>query len=223
MFRLFSVHFTGVTERSFRNDLGEKEWAIVLRGEAQEIFGFTTLLRYPFSWRGETYGILYSGDTIIHREYWGSFELFRSWIRLTLALAGDGQAERNYWFLICSGYRTYRLLPTFFREFVPRPEASHRELAALLPAVAKTQFGPRYDEARGLVTPRYLTPLRRGIGEITARERGDPAIDFFVRKNPEHEVGVELACLAELSPQNLTRAGLRMAGFRSRVQNKGAR
>jgi len=38
----------------------------------------------------------------------------------------------------------------------------------------------------------------------------DPHVAFFVRRNPGHARGDELACLCELNESNLTRAGRRM-------------
>jgi hypothetical protein len=35
-------------------------------------------------------------------------------------------------------------------------------------------------------------------------------VAFFLEKNPGHGQGDELVCLAEVSPTNLTRAGLRL-------------
>jgi hypothetical protein len=119
---------------------------------------------------------------------------------------------RLYWLLIASGFRTYRFLPVFFREFFPRydratPEAIRRVMHRL----ARQRFGSRYDPATGIVRfeqPQMLKGSLRGISEIRMR---DPHVAFFARANPDHGGGDELVCLAEVADRNLTPAARRIA------------
>src|SRR5205823_6261147 len=66
---------------------------------------------------------LFSGDTIIDRGHWGVSALTRVWGRLALSLIDALPSTELYWFLISKGYKTYRFLPVFFREFYPRHDA----------------------------------------------------------------------------------------------------
>ena len=52
--------------------------------------------------------------------------------------------------------------------------------------------------------------LRPHLAGIPPQRMDDPHVAFFVRRNPGHIRGDELACLCELSEDNLTRAGRRM-------------
>jgi hypothetical protein len=45
---------------------------------------------------------------------------------------------------------------------------------------------------------------------VTDKKLRDPLVEFFIKMNPGHSQGDELACLVPISPSNLTRAGLRM-------------
>src|SRR5213075_2720173 len=81
---------------------------------------------------GKAIVAFFSGDTIVDREYWGESVLSRLWSQTVFAEAERLIAERPamtvYWFLICSGYKTWRFLPVFFREFYPnagRPTPPH--------------------------------------------------------------------------------------------------
>ena len=210
---LMARHFHAVTPEAFADDLDEKESAVLLYDEAGALAGFSTLLRMEAS--GAT--AFFSGDTVVDARARGLAALPRLWSRHVFALARAQPEREAYWFLISSGYKTYRFLPTFFRRFVPRtagegttPEAERD--AALLRAFATQRFGERFDPASGVVRLAHPTPLREGVADVTAHRRADPHVAFFLRKNPGHARGDELACLTRIHPGNLTPAGRRMVG-----------
>jgi hypothetical protein len=55
--------------------------------------------------------------------------------------------------------------------------------------------------------------LRPGVAEIDAQRLADPHVAFFRDINPGHARGDELACITELTLENLTPAGRRMLGL----------
>jgi hypothetical protein len=150
MLALLSAHFAGVTRDSFERDLAEKSWVVLLEEEGR-LRGFTTLLLYP-SQRpsGEPISVVYSGDTIVERGAWGSAALPKSWIAAVRALHAAAPAGPLYWLLLTSGFRTYRFLPVFWREFYPHPEAPTPPAArALLDALARERLGAGSPACRG--------------------------------------------------------------------------
>ncbi|HVG23661.1 MAG TPA: hypothetical protein VND45_05860 [Thermoanaerobaculia bacterium] len=201
MFALYTTYFATADRVTFERDLGEKEWVILLTDERGAIDGFSTLMRT----RVGDATVFFSGDTIVARHRWGTFDLPRMWARQVFAEA-DGN---SYWFLISSGHRTYRFLPLFFREFYPRDAA----LKPLLDGIAAARFGDAYDSRTGVVRLATPAPLRDGVSDPSARMH-DPHVRFFVEANPGHADGDELACLVRVSVDNLTPAGLRMIGRR---------
>jgi len=213
MYALLRTYFDGTTRERFEADLREKEAVILLRDDASgRIQGFSTFARMT-----PRPGVVafFSGDTIIDREFWGETVLSRAWGATVFAeaeriAAADPQTS-VYWFLISSGYKTWRFLPLFFREFYPTMEApTPPHVRDLLDTLGEQRFGAEYLPDLGIVRFRNPTPLRRGVAEITDERLRDPRIAFFARTNPGHGQGDELACIAELSRANLTRAGLRM-------------
>ena len=188
MFSLMEEYFDGVTPELFLCDLAEKNW-IVLLEEAGRIRGFTTLLVQE--------GVAHSGDTIVHRDAWGSSVLARTWLEAIRKL------RPQYWLLITSGFRTYRFLPVFWKEFWPRHDAVERP--ALLEALARQRYGCRY--ADGIVRFQHPQLLRQGLSDVPPGRFGNPHVDFFVRANPRHAHGDELVCLCPLSAENQTAAG----------------
>jgi hypothetical protein len=212
MYAVLARYFLGLTRSRFERDLAEKEWAILLTDTSQgEIQGFSTLMRLQIAVDGRPVVAFFSGDTIIHREYWGEAVLPRLWGRHVLAVAKTIQDARVFWFLISSGYRTYRYLPLFFREFYPTyrrrtPPAIKRVMDAL----GRSKFPSEYEPTRGVIRFAEATPLRPGVSTIGERQLRNRHVAFFVEANPGHANGDELVCLAELRPTNLTKAAQRM-------------
>jgi hypothetical protein len=215
MYALLDAYFCRTDRARFEIDLLEKEAAILLRSTSGRIEGFTTFMRMTPRVDGRKLVVFFSGDTIVGREYWGETMLARSWGQTVFAeavrIAGDRPDMRVYWFLICSGYKTWRFLPVFFREFYPNPDGpTPPYFQRLLDTLGTRKFGDQYQRGSGIVRFHHATPLRRGIAEVTRERLRDPQVAFFARMNPGHVNGDELACVAELSPSNLTRAGQRM-------------
>jgi hypothetical protein len=216
MYALLEAHFAGTDRARFEMDLVEKEAAILLRSDDGRIEGFSTFMRMAVELDDEPIVAFFSGDTIVDRRYWGETALTRTWGEAVFAEAVRLRCERPgvraYWFLICSGYKTWRFLPVFFREFHPNPAGpTPVRVQRLLDTLGARKFGREYTPGAGIVRFRHATPLRRGIADVTEARLRDPHVAFFVRVNPGHAEGDELACLAELSPANLTRAGARIA------------
>lgn len=223
MYGLLSAYFSDTCRDRFEADLEEKESVMLLREtQSGRIRGFSTSMRLSARVDGREVVAFFSGDTIVAREYWGESLLSRLWAQTIFGEADRVVAARPgtriYWFLICSGFRTWRFLPVFFREFHPNPETpTPPHLQRTLHTLGKLKFGDQYREDLGVVRFHAATPLREGVGEVTERRLRNPRIAFFTRMNPRHAAGDELACLTEVSRANLTRAGERMvaAGVQS--------
>src|SRR6185295_8869042 len=77
MFALLYQHFNGVTPEQFARDLAEKNLALLLRRE-DRLVGFSTQLAYTTTFEGRPVNVLYSGDTIVSPEAWGTTALPRA-------------------------------------------------------------------------------------------------------------------------------------------------
>ena len=216
MYELLQTYFSHSDHAQFERDLIEKDTVILLRdATTHRIQGFSTLLRLHMDVDGQTVAAFFSGDTIIDRAYWGETMLSRLWAQTVFADVDRITAElpetEVYWFLICSGYKTWRFLPLFFRQFYPNakgptPPRDQR----ILDALATRKFGDQYKAELGIVRLHAASPLRRGVAELTDERLRDSDVAFFAQMNPGHHDGDELACLASLSRSNLTRAAQRM-------------
>jgi hypothetical protein len=210
MFALLSRHFEGVAREQFERDLAEKNWVIDIESNGR-LVGFSTLLVREEEFDGETLTAIYSGDTIVDPEGWKSPLLARTWIHAANALREEWPERRCFWLLLTSGFRTYRFLPVFWREFHPRfdaspPPASRR----LLDHLAAAQYGALYAPSSGLVRFPHPQRLRGALQPVPQGRTADPHVAYFLARNPGHAEGDELACLTEISTANLTLAGRRM-------------
>jgi hypothetical protein len=216
MYRLLNRHFDGVSRGQFYSDLEEKSHVIRLR-RGPDLVGFSTLVAYETVCEQSPVSVVYSGDTIVAPEAWGTTALPRAWIAAVNQLRSAFPRGRYYWLLLTSGFRTYRFLPLFWREFFPRfDRPTPTEQQRLIHQLATERFGAQYDPHAGIVRfnrPQCLYPELSAIPETRT---ADPHVSFFATRNPEHARGDELVCLTELSPENLTAAGRRMVSPGSR-------
>ncbi len=212
MYQLIRRHFDGVNRSGFERDLVEKDWVILLRDAGSgALNGFSTFLMYPVYYDNEWITVVYSGDTIVDPKAWNSPELSRTWIRSVRRLHAKRGRGRLFWLLITSGFRTYRFLPVFFREFFPRTGTSTPpKKQALIERLARERFGERYDSRAGLVRLDRPQRLREHLREVCPSRLGNPHVAYFLERNPGFACGDELVCLTELDDANLTPAGRRM-------------
>ncbi len=195
--------FYQVERESFFCDLNRKTNVILLEDPAGELRGFTSVALYDLCINKVNTRILFSGDTIIHPDFWGSLELPRVWGHFMFETLQACGSVPLYWFLISSGFRTYRFLPAYFSEFFPRYDRpTPPEMQAVLDAAATSLFSDAYDQKTGIVKLYSPTPLRAGVSEPSEERLQNPHIAFFLQKNPGHDAGDELACLTRLQWEN---------------------
>jgi hypothetical protein len=209
-FALFQDTYAGAVRARFETDLRDKQLVILLFDrDTDELKGFSTVRveRMP---SGAT--VIFSGDTVIHRDYWGQKRLQIAFSRILLWNKLRSPTRPIYWFLISKGYRTYMLLANAFPVAVPRFDtADNPLLRSLLDKLATGRFGARYDAPSGIVTNTTgHERVRAGVAPITAQHLENPHVKFFLSRNPGHSDGDELACLAEVRLRDLARIGARI-------------
>lgn len=203
MYLLMEEFYDHMEKAVFLTDLHQKDWCITLRDELGRILGFSTqkLLKIPVGGK-QVYGI-FSGDTIIHKKHWGSMELFRTFARFFLRMAEDYQTL--YWFLISKGYKTYKILPTFFQEFYPDcKKQTPPQIKEIMDVFGTFCFPGCYSKSDGVIY--YNTTkdrLKKGVADPTPDRLKDPDIAFFLSSNPGYLRGNDLVCLTVLDKGNL--------------------
>jgi hypothetical protein len=129
MFHLMRGYYDNITEDNFHSDLMKKADVVLLCDENDVICGFTTLAVFH---RGEGTQLLFSGDTIVDKKYWGNHDLTHVWVNNAMSRAETFKGK-TYWLLLTKGYKTYKFLHTFFNTFYPRvdtePPVKFRKLS----------------------------------------------------------------------------------------------
>lgn len=211
MYELFSKQFENVSFEQFLEDLDQKNWVLLLRGDDGVLSGFSSMHIYDVTVDNRNLTVVYSGDTVVDSESWGDSALSYYWMGAIDYLRRLHRKERLYWFLLVSGFRTYRFLPVYSQFFFPRYDQSTTEdIQRIMDVIASARFGDRYDAQTGIVHLGVPAILKDGYRGIPENRLKDPHIAFFAVKNPGHEEGDELVCFAELSEDKFTRLGRRM-------------
>jgi hypothetical protein len=212
MCRLLSRYFEGTIGEHFERDLDEKDAVLLLRAsENGAIVGFTTVMWLRAEIDGERLVAIYLGDTIVEQYAWGESAFPRLCCQQIWELRQTIPSQKVYLFALCCGFRTYRFFPAFFREFYPSINATvSNRLQRTLHTLASLKFGQQYDVTTGVVYFDHPTPLRCGVSEITSRELADSHVAYFLERNRGHVVGDGLACIAEVTSENLSRLAQRI-------------
>jgi hypothetical protein len=211
LYELFATYYLQVDRNVFDHDQAEKDWVLLLQDTEKIVRGFTTLKIYDLEMDGRRVRVVFSGNTIIERECWGEQELVRTWCRFMAGLKQERPALPLYWFLICSGYRTYLYLPLFYSEFYPRydcptPEPQQR----IIDALGRMKFAGEYRQ--GVVRVRRPREcLQPELGVPDSHKLRNPHVAFFLKKNPGYLTGDELVCITEFSLENTKRLAHRIA------------
>jgi hypothetical protein len=205
LFDLFCRYYRHVDRADFERDQAEKDWVLLLRDGRGDVQGFTTLKLYEVEVLGQRVRAVFSGNTIIDRAYWGEQELVVTWCRFMARLKQEQPALPLYWFLICSGYRTYLYLPLFFHDFAPRHDRPTPEFdAALIDTLGRMKFPDEYNggvvhvrRPRECLRPEFAVPRPAKLD--------NPHVRFFFERNPGCLRGDELVCVTEFSLANTRR------------------
>jgi hypothetical protein len=207
MLDIMKKYYENITENNFISDLLKKEDVILLCDENDVIYGFTTLAVFRLNSQTQ---LLYSGDTIVEKEYWGKNDLSQSWIKNAVVYANDFSGK-TYWLLLTKGYKTYKFLHTFYNEFYPRAETeTPLEIQKIIDSFAAEQFGDKYQNGVFVEGKDYL---KEDFAYIDEDKKKDKNTAFFIEKNPEYYKGNELVCITEIAEKNLNRLGRKMLGI----------
>ncbi len=203
---LMNQYFEGVTPETFRDDLKKKKLVIIL-SDKKKIKGFSTMAFIDDEIDAQKVKAVFSGDTIIDKNYWGTTKLSSIWLKFVFAMIDHFEKKdvKLFWYLISMGYKTYRYLPVYFKNFYPRVNVESPEFEAkIIDRFSEKLFKGNYDKGSSVI--KYdgtREKLRTGISDVPAERLVNRDIAFFVKMNPGYIKGDELACLTELNMSNI--------------------
>jgi hypothetical protein len=162
--------------------------------------GFSTALFCTHRYRGRKVGIYFSGDTIIHPNYWGQGALHRTVFLQLVRWRLRHPWTPLYWYLICSGYRTYLTLIRNFPHHWPHHErATPAWAAGLIDSISRARYPHAWKQELGVISFGGVQPIvRPSVAPFTPAILKLPEVKFFVQANPGYAVGDELAMIAKV-------------------------
>jgi hypothetical protein len=220
-FALFARAYEGADWNRFLADLEEKQHVIVMHDHStRELKGFSTIsVRIEETERGKAI-VVFSGDTVIDRDYWGQKQLHRQLSLMFMRLQMRNPRLPVYWFLVSKGYKTYLGFIKNFPVSIPRYDRTDDlRLRRLLDRVAAARFGATYHAATGIAVNTGHEWVRRGLTPIDPSAAANPHVRFFVERNPGHVRGDELACLALIRKRDVLRVAYRASVGRLRKRS----
>jgi hypothetical protein len=200
MYNVYQKYYGNVSKEVFSSDLSNKNHVIILTDKHDgEIKGFSTILDYHFELEGKKVKGVFSGDTIIEKEYWGGSALQMAFIKYMLKEKLKKPLSPLYWFLISKGYKTYLLMANNFVEHYPRhEEKTPIEKKDIMDKFATELYPKNYDPNSGLIKFNGIHDhLKTDVAPITEEMKyKNERIKFFSETNDSWKIGTELVCLA---------------------------
>lgn len=219
LFSIFERYYQNVSLEAFQRDFFEKSHVIVLQESAtKKIRGFTTLKTFEVTVGGHKVLGLFSGDTVIERDFWGQSALRSAFCRVLIKTWWENLwtslgSRPCYWFLISKGYKTYLLMTNNFPTHWPRFDRStpkfEREVIRrfaehLYPGRVVDRSPAAFSERAGDVSVLKFDEGAPCLRESVAPIREDllkfSNVRFFESANPDWRNGHELCCLAPIGP-----------------------
>ena len=216
-YHLLCQGFLGVSWNDFMRDFQEKEDVMILRKEhcEGEIVGWSTLMVLTLALPGEEVKGIFSGDTVVLPEYRSSTGLGVELVKYFMHVREQFPRNKVYYILISKGWRSYKIMLFFFKEFAPcydKPAAAYDK--AVMDAFGEKKYPHHYNPATGVVT---FSPQRVKPGSIDAIPTSmDAHTEFFLCCNPGYLDGNELVCVARVSPDNFTNRVKRLVSAEGR-------
>lgn len=198
MYSIYSRYYAGTKWRIFLHDLSKKSGVFLVRKKKDNmVVGFSTVVNYDLCVDGKKVLGVFSGDTIIDREFWGSRVLQAAFYRYMIMQKIMNPFRGLYWLLISKGFKTYLLMANNFDKYYPHPDGDYSSLAGVVDHYCQQMFADYYDaDQRILDFGASYQFLKEGVAEtdedMLASNRN---IRFFEKCNPEWRRGTELPCV----------------------------
>jgi hypothetical protein len=200
----FTTRFVETDRQTWEGKLAAHAEVIVYRGRnSGEVVGMAAVDLLEVTHEGRRAHIIFTSSVLLDERYRGKNLLQRAGLTCFLRTRLRHPLAPIYWFFDTFSYKSYLLLAYNFTEFWPRPDQSipHWE-RGLMETLARQGYGDNWDSTQGVVRDQGGKKLREGVAPISKADLTEPHIRFFQERNPRHEQGEVLVCLAPLTWRN---------------------
>lgn len=206
MYSVFSRYYANTDLETFVHDMSKKSGIFLLREKkTSRIVGFSTWTEMPLAYGKRKAIGVFSGDTILEKDYWGNKALQQAFALRMLKMKITRPGTRVFWLLISKGYKTYLLLANNFLRHYPNYRSHNQRLVRVIDQYCEQLFPDYYDrENRLLDFGLNSQHLKEDVADITLNMRESNAkIRFFDDTNPSWRRGTELPCVGEVCTRTL--------------------
>lgn len=225
MYGIFCQYYGNTDLDTFLRDMSGKTGVFLIRRRSDRaIVGFSTVALLDLNLQGKRVKGVFSGDTIIERDYWGSRALVTSFFLYLVRTVLRHPLTPVFWLLISKGYKTYLLLANNFFRFHPHPQQRYQEYEPLVEEYSEVLFPGYFCRSRKVLdfgdSYQYLNDDVAAItDDLRARY---PNIAFFEARNPGWESGHELPCVGRAGPSDVFRYAFRLIAklWRDRLKRR---
>lgn len=210
MYEIFTGYYDNVALDVFLCDMGKKTGVFIMKagdGDTGRIVGFSTVTHLDLAVGGRRARGIFSGDTIIEQQFWGSRALQRAFVAYIVRQRLANPFRPLYWFLISKGYKTYLLLANNYPRYYPNPQGENSGLAQVVKTYCEHLFPVAFDQQKMLLDFGHgYQKLKEDVAGINDEmRRRFPKIAFFEQCNPSWQRGTELPCVGEIAFSDLWR------------------
>lgn len=218
---MFSRRFFETSRTCWREDVASmSDIAIVRSMPDGEVVGTAAIDMFLSVHRERTLQVIYTGSVILENAYRGRNILQKIGARCYFQRRREHPTTPIYWLFNSFGYKSYLVLARNMVEYWPNPDQATPEWdETLMDALSERLWGESWDRQRGIVVRNPEKRLKTKVNAIDPVSTTDPAIDFYLAKNPGYLEGDMLVCMAPLHAknwasiiQNALKRGLRLVG-----------
>lgn len=196
--------------------LRAREYIVLFRADDDpELAGMSTFDVLPVEHGGRRVVAIYSSYVLLRESYRGLNLVQKSGFASFLRVKRRHPLTPVLWFFDSFSIKSYLLLPRNFDVYWPRHDTPTPAWeAGLMDRLARAVHGPLWQPERGVALRSGRERLRPGVAPMPHPAERSPDVAFFAERNPGHEAGDVLVCLAPLSPGNwwaLARRAMRRA------------
>ncbi|ENW19732.1 Uncharacterised protein [Acinetobacter haemolyticus] len=108
MYSIYEQYYENTKFSIFVDDFKKKSGAIVIFSSiTHEIVGFSTVAVQHFYFEGKDYTVLFSGDTVIQKKYWGTRTLQSAMLKFMMKLRVKYPANSN---MRCDSFKSLMII-----------------------------------------------------------------------------------------------------------------
>lgn len=202
MHTVFIKYYHNADLQTFITDMSNKTGVILLHEKkSRKIVGFSTWTELEILNNGKKSIGIFSGDTVVEKEFWGNKALHKTFVSELLKTKIKNPKTPVFWLLISKGYKTYLLLTNNFPKHYPSYRHNNIKLETVVDSYCEQLYPSYYNEADRLLNfGENYQFLKEDVAQITSdMTSNDPNIAHFVKLNPSWHKGTELPCVGEVS------------------------